>query len=99
MPRKKVVQHNTISYELDDAEWELAVKMVIMHTMLALYKTGYREVNLAGLMLLMGFDPNIVKDHFGTFVKLDENFEEYVTKLDAKIEFEDKEVPNNVVWH
>lgn len=99
MRKKKSVKTNTISYQLDDAEWETAVKMVVMHTMLALYRTGYREINLGGLMLLMGFESAIAKDHITTFVKLDENFEDYVNQFSAQANFESPGVPKDTVWH
>lgn len=100
MPRKKSQPKNkSISYDFDDDTWEKSVKMVIMHTMLALYRTGYREINLAALMLLMGMDHKAISDHMQTFIQLDENFEDYVQKLSTQVNFEIAGVPKDTVWH
>lgn len=98
MPRKKTTPKN-ISYDAEMDSWETSVKMVVMHTMLALYRTGYREINLAGLMLLMGMDSKVSLDYTNTFIQLDENFENYVQKLSAQVNFENREVPKNTTWH
>jgi hypothetical protein len=98
MPRKKSAPKK-IDYDLDSEAWEVSVKMVIMHTMLALYRTGYREINLAGLMLLMGMDKKAALSHSETFIQLDENFEQYVKTLAAQVNFESSGVPKDTVWH
>lgn len=98
MPRKKSAPKK-IDYDLESEAWEASVKMVIMHTMLALYRTGYREINLAGLMLLMGMEQKSALNHTETFIQLDENFEDYVKTLSAQVNFENSEVPKDTVWH
>jgi hypothetical protein len=96
MARNKTTR---LSYELEDDVWEDDVKLVVLHTMLALYNVGYREINLGGLMRIMGFSQNEAKDYDYTFIPLDDEFEHYVQTVTQRIAFESDSVPKDATWH
>lgn len=88
-----------LSYELEDDVWEDDVKLVVLHTMLALYNVGYREINLGGLMRIMGFSQTDAKAYDHTMIPLDEEFEHYVEVTTQRIAFESDSVPKDATWH
>lgn len=96
MARNKTTR---LSYELEDDVWEDDVKLVVLHTMLALYNVGYREINLGGLMRIMGFAQNEAKDYDYTLIPLDDEFEHYVQTVTQRIAFESDSVPKDATWH
>ena len=96
MARNKTTK---LSYELEDDVWEDDVKLVVLHTMLALYNVGYREINLGGLMRMMGFAQTEAKDYDYTLIPLDDEFEHYVQTVTQRIAFESDSVPKDATWH
>jgi len=96
MARNKTTR---LSYELEDDVWEDDVKLVVLHTMLALYNVGYREINLGGLMRIMGFSQTEAKDYDYTLIPLDDEFEHYVQTVTQRIAFESDSVPKDATWH
>ena len=96
MARNKTTR---LSYELEDDVWEDDVKLVVLHTMLALYNVGYREINLGGLMRIMGFAQAEAKDYDHTLIPLDDEFEHYVQTVTQRIAFESDSVPKDATWH
>jgi len=96
MARNKTTK---LSYELEDDVWENDVKLVVLHTMLALYNVGYREINLGGLMRIMGFAQTEAKDYDYTLIPLDDEFEHYVQTVTQRIAFESDSVPKDATWH
>ena len=96
MARNKTTR---LSYELEDDVWEDDVKLVVLHTMLALYNVGYREINLGGLMRIMGFAQAEAKDYDYTLIPLDDEFEHYVQTVTQRIAFESDSVPKDATWH
>jgi len=96
MARNKTTK---LSYELEDDVWENDVKLVVLHTMLALYNVGYREINLGGLMRIMGFAQAEAKDYDYTLIPLDDEFEHYVQTVTQRIAFESDSVPKDATWH
>ena len=96
MARNKTTR---LSYELEDDVWENDVKLVVLHTMLALYNVGYREINLGGLMRIMGFAQAEAKDYDYTLIPLDDEFEHYVQTVTQRIAFESDSVPKDATWH
>jgi hypothetical protein len=96
MARNKTTR---LSYELEDDVWENDVKLVVLHTMLALYNVGYREINLGGLMRIMGFAQTEAKDYDYTLIPLDDEFEHYVQTVTQRIAFESDSVPKDATWH
>jgi hypothetical protein len=96
MARNKTTR---LSYELEDDVWEDDVKLVVLHTMLALYNVGYREINLGGLMRIMGFAQTEAKDYDYTLIPLDDEFEHYVQTVTQRIAFESDSVPKDATWH
>ena len=96
MARNKTTR---LSYELEDDVWEDDVKLAVLHTMLALYNVGYREINLGGLMRIMGFAQTEAKDYDYTLIPLDDEFEHYVQTVTQRIAFESDSVPKDATWH
>lgn len=79
MPKKTII--TPISYHIDNNEIELAVKLIIMHTMLSLSKVGHTKIHMGGLLRIVGIDNKKAKAFDNTVIILDENFDNYVKTL------------------
>lgn len=60
----------------DDLEQE--VKLIIMELMLVLHRHGIREINVGGLMRVIGVDNETARESDDDLIILDEKFTKYI---------------------
>jgi hypothetical protein len=63
---------------LTDEELEQEVKLIIMELMLVLHRHGIREVNVGGLMRVIGVENTIASESDEELIVLDEKFTKYI---------------------
>lgn len=78
---------------MDDKELDLRVKSLMFDLMLVLYDYGITEVNVGGMMRLLGVDASVAADHDAESVKLTREFAKYV------LEIRDTQRPTNETLH
>ena len=65
---------------MTDDEIEQEVKLIIMELMAVLHKHGIHEVNVGGLMRLIGVDNETAKSNDDDIIILDEKFNKYINQ-------------------
>jgi hypothetical protein len=65
---------------MTDDEIEQEVKLIIMELMAVLHKHGIHEVNVGGLMRLIGVDNETAKSNDDDVIILDEKFNKYINQ-------------------
>lgn len=75
---------------LDDEALEQEVKLIIMELMLVLHKHGIREINVGGLMRMIGVDNSTAQESDDDLIILDEKFTKYIKETVSL-----SEVPDN----
>lgn len=63
---------------MDDQELDRKVKLLMFDLMLVLYNYGIKEVNVGGMMRLLGVDTTVAAEHDDESVKLTQEFAKYV---------------------
>ena len=63
---------------LADQELDRKVKLLMFDLMLVLYNYGLKEVNVGGMMRLLGVDAVVAAEHDAESVKLTQEFAKYV---------------------
>ena len=63
---------------MDDQELDRKVKLLMFDLMLVLYNYGIKEVNVGGLMRLLGVDTKVAAEHDAESVELTQEFAKYV---------------------
>jgi hypothetical protein len=65
----------------DDFETEAEMRMLIYDLMRVMYQHGIREVNIGGVMRMLGIANDIAEQHDNEVVILDEKFAKYVDQI------------------
>lgn len=65
---------------MTEEELDLKVKNIMFDLMLVLYTHGIKEVNIGGLMRVLGVDPDVAALHDLEAVELTDDFAKYVTE-------------------
>lgn len=63
---------------LSDEDLEQEVKLIIMELMLVLHRHGIREINVGGLMRVIGVDNDTARENDDDLIILDEKFTKYI---------------------
>ena len=63
---------------LDDDALEQEVKLIIMELMLVLHKHGIKEINVGGLMRVIGVDNATARESDDDLIILEEKFTRYL---------------------
>ena len=66
---------------LEDIEFDHAVRMTIYNLMRVLYECGISEINVGGVMRIMGIPNDKACLHDDTILVIDEKFVKYVEEL------------------
>jgi len=65
-----------------DDELDEIVRELTMEIMLVLYKHGYQQVHVGGMMRLLGVSDEHAAEHDEERISLNEKFAEYLNQLD-----------------
>ena len=63
---------------MTDEDLDLRVKNLMFDLMLVLYSHGVKEVNIGGMMRVLGVDPKVAAEHDDELVELTQEFAKYV---------------------
>jgi hypothetical protein len=68
---------------LDDLELEQEVRVLMFELLIVMYKHGYREIHIGGMMRMMGIENDRAQDHDDELIVLDDKFAKYVEQITA----------------
>lgn len=77
----------------DDEKLDLKVKNLMFDLMLVLYSHGIKEVNIGGLMRVLGVEAEVAAEHDDESVALTKEFAKYVEEV------RDTKRPDNETLH
>lgn len=66
---------------IDDSQFEDAIRLVLYKAMIALYREGFTEIHIGGMMRLLGIPNDRAAKHDNEMVVLDEDFVKYVEQI------------------